>query len=46
MSAATAAMGLVFWMWWLVVAGMILVIVSSSAMIFEYYTGTRHPAEH
>ena len=46
LSATIAGLGLVLWMWWLVVAGMILVIVSSSAMIFEYYTGTRHPAEH
>jgi hypothetical protein len=46
LSATIAGLGLVFWMWWLVVVGMLLVIVSSSAMIFEYYTGTRHPAEH
>ncbi|MCO8276049.1 cytochrome c oxidase subunit 4 [Actinoplanes sp. TRM 88003] len=46
LSATIAGLGLVFWMWWLVAFGLILVIASSSAMIFEYYTGTRHPAEH
>ena len=46
LSATIAGLGLVFWMWWLVLVGMILVVLSSSSMIFEYYTGTRHPAEH
>ncbi|MEV6630782.1 cytochrome c oxidase subunit 4 [Actinoplanes sp. NPDC051470] len=46
LSASIAGLGLVFWMWWLIALGLILVIVTASAMIFEYYTGTRHPAEH
>ncbi|MEV4350223.1 cytochrome c oxidase subunit 4 [Actinoplanes sp. NPDC049596] len=46
LSATVAGIGLAFWMWWLVAAGLILVIFASSAMIFEYYSGTRHPAEH
>ncbi|MDY7084379.1 MAG: cytochrome c oxidase subunit 4 [Actinomycetota bacterium] len=46
LSATVAGLGLVFWMWWLLALGLIMVIVASSAMIFEYYTGTRHPAEH
>ncbi|WP_249997747.1 cytochrome c oxidase subunit 4 [Actinoplanes sp. M2I2] len=46
LSATIAGLGLVFWQWWLVTLGMVLVVVSSSSMIFEYYTGTRHPAEH
>ena len=46
LSASIAGLGLVFWMWWLIALGLILVIVSASSMIFEYYTGTRHPAEH
>jgi hypothetical protein len=46
LSCTVAGLGLVFWMWWLVLVGMILVIFSSCSMIFEYYTGTRHPAEH
>ncbi|MFG1608288.1 cytochrome c oxidase subunit 4 [Actinoplanes sp. NPDC049265] len=46
LSASIAGLGLVFWMWWLIALGLILVIFSASSMIFEYYTGTRHPAEH
>ena len=45
-SASIAALGLVFWMWWLIAFGLVLVIVASSAMLFEYYSGTRHTAEH
>ncbi|GLY01778.1 MULTISPECIES: cytochrome c oxidase subunit 4 [Actinoplanes] len=45
LSAAIAGLGLVFWMWWLLAFGLVLVIFTSCAMIFEYYTGTR-PAEH
>jgi hypothetical protein len=46
LSASVAAVGLVFWMWWLIALGLLLVIVSGSAMQFEYYSGTRHTAEH
>ena len=46
LSATIAGMGLAFWMWWLIVVGMVAVIFSASAMIFEYYSGTRHTAEH
>jgi hypothetical protein len=46
LSAAIAGLGLVFWMWWLIAAGMILVIVTACGMLFEYYSGTRHTAEH
>ncbi|HEX5740818.1 MAG TPA: cytochrome c oxidase subunit 4 [Pilimelia sp.] len=46
LSAATAAVGLAYMAWWLVVAGLIAVTVSVSAMLFEYYTGTRRAAEH
>jgi len=46
LSASIAGLGLVFWMWWLIALGLILVIFTASSMIFEYYTGTRHPAEH
>jgi hypothetical protein len=46
LSASIAGLGLVFWLWWLIALGLVLVIVTASAMIFEYYTGTRHPAEH
>jgi hypothetical protein len=46
LSASIAGLGLVFWMWWLIALGLILVIFSASAMLFEYYSGTRHTAEH
>ena len=45
-SATVAGLGLVFWMWWLIALGLVLVIFAASSMIFEYYTGTRHTAEH
>ncbi|MFC7533407.1 cytochrome c oxidase subunit 4 [Actinoplanes sp. GCM10030250] len=45
LSAAITGLGLVFWMWWLVAFGLILVIVTSCGMLFEYYSGTRAP-EH
>lgn len=44
--ASVTGIGLVFEMWWLVGVGLIGVIVASSAMLFEYYTGTRRTAEH
>ena len=46
LSASVAGLGLVFWMWWLIAAGMLMVIASACGMLFEYYTGTRHTAEH
>jgi hypothetical protein len=46
LSAAVAGIGLVFWMWWLIALGLIMVILAAAAMLFEYYSGTRQPAEH
>ena len=46
LAASVAGLGLVFWMWWLIAVGLLMVIVAASGMIFEYYTGTRHTAEH
>ena len=46
LSASVAALGLVFWMWWLVALGLIMVVFSACGMLFEYYSGTRHTAEH
>ena len=45
-AAAITGVGLVFWMWWLIGVGLIAVILSSCALLFEYYTGTRRVAEH
>jgi hypothetical protein len=46
LSAAIAGLGLVFWMWWLIAMGLIMVIASACGLLFEYYSGTRHAAEH
>ncbi|MFI7597633.1 cytochrome c oxidase subunit 4 [Actinoplanes sp. NPDC049681] len=46
LSAATAAMGLVYWQWWLIMVGLIMVIFAACGLLFEYYSGSRHPAEH
>jgi hypothetical protein len=44
--ATIAGLGLVFWMIWLLVVGLIGVIAATCALLFEYYTGTRRMAEH
>ena len=46
LSASIAGLGLVFWQWWLIAVGMLMVIFSACGMLFEYYSGTRHTAEH
>ena len=46
LAAATAGMGLVFWMWWLIALGLLMVIFAACGLLFEYYTGTRRTAEH
>lgn len=44
--ATVAGLGMVFWMVWLIAVGLIGVIFTACAMLFEYYTGTRRTAEH
>ncbi|WP_144127126.1 cytochrome c oxidase subunit 4 [Catellatospora sichuanensis] len=46
LAALVVSLGLVFWMWWLIAVGIIATIVAASALLFEYYTGTRRTAEH
>ncbi|WP_430779775.1 cytochrome c oxidase subunit 4 [Actinoplanes sp. G11-F43] len=46
LSASIAGIGLVFWMWWLLVFGLICVVFTACGMLFEYYSGTRHPEAH
>ncbi|GGK87679.1 cytochrome c oxidase subunit 4 [Mangrovihabitans endophyticus] len=46
LSASIAGLGLVFWMWWLIALGLIMVILSACGLLFEYYSGTRHAVEH
>jgi hypothetical protein len=45
-AASIAGLGLVFWMWWLILLGLIMVIFGACGLLFEYYSGTRHTAEH
>jgi hypothetical protein len=46
LSAAIAGLGLVFWQWWLLALGLTMVILGACGLLFEYYSGTRHTAEH
>jgi hypothetical protein len=46
LAAAVAGIGLVFWMWWLLALGLIAVIFTACGLLFEYYSGTRHPEAH
>lgn len=46
MAALATAIGVSYWMWWLIIGGLLAVAVSTAAMLFEYYTGTRRTAEH
>ncbi len=41
LAASVAGVGMVFWQWWLIAAGMIAVLLASCGLLFEYYTGTR-----
>lgn len=45
-AAAVTGFGLVFFYWWLIALGIIGVLFTSCALLFEYYTGTRRAAEH
>ena len=45
-AATIVGLGLVFWMWWLIALGLVMVVLGASGLLFEYYSGTRHTAEH
>jgi hypothetical protein len=45
-AAAITGFGLVFWMWWLIAVGVVGLLMTTCALLFEYYTGTRRTAEH
>ncbi|MFY1672352.1 cytochrome c oxidase subunit 4 [Plantactinospora sp. WMMB334] len=45
-AATIAGLGLVYWQWWLIAAGLIAVVFAACGLLFEYYTGTRRTAEH
>jgi hypothetical protein len=44
LSCSVAALGLVFWMWWLIIGGLIGIVAACCGMLFEYHTGTRRTA--
>lgn len=46
LAAALAALGMVFWQYWLIGAGLVAVVFSACGLLFEYYSGTRRTAEH
>ncbi|TNH27010.1 cytochrome c oxidase subunit 4 [Micromonospora orduensis] len=46
LAAAIASLGLVFWQYWLIGAGLVAVVFAACGLLFEYYTGTRRTAEH
>lgn len=41
LACTVAGLGLVFWMWWLIIGGLVAVVLATTGMLFEYYTGTR-----
>ena len=45
-AAVVASIGLAFAQWWLVAVGIVAVLVGTSGLLFEYYTGSRRSAEH
>jgi hypothetical protein len=45
-AASTAGLGIVFWMWWLIALGLVMVVFGACGLLFEYYSGTRHTIEH
>ncbi len=46
LATLAAGLGLVYWMWWLIAAGLAAVLVGAGGLLFEYYTGSRRGAEH
>lgn len=41
LTAVLAGVGVVFWMPWLITAGVVAILLAVGGMVFEYYTGTR-----
>ncbi len=42
LASATAGLGLALWQMWLVAVGIVTVLIGTSGLVFEYYTGARH----
>ena len=45
-AAVVASLGLAFAQWWMVAVGIVAVLITTSGLLFEYYTGSRRGAEH
>jgi hypothetical protein len=45
-AAAVAGLGLVFWQFWLLGLGLVMVVFAACGLLFEYYSGTRRTVEH
>jgi hypothetical protein len=45
LAVVVAGLGLVYWMIWLIAAGLIIVLGATGGLLFEYYTGSRRGAE-
>jgi hypothetical protein len=43
LSAGVAAVGIAFWLPWLIAAGIVFILASAAGLVFEYYTG---PEKH
>ena len=43
LSGTTAAIGIAFWLPWLIVAGVVFILASVAGLVFEYYVG---PEKH
>jgi hypothetical protein len=43
-AAITAGLGLIYFMWWLIIAGVVAVLLTVGGLVFEYYTGARREA--
>lgn len=44
LAATVAGLGVVFWLWWLIVAGAVGIVVATTGMLVEYQTGSRRTA--
>ena len=41
LSVLIAGLGLVYLLWWLIALGIVAILVTTSGLLFEYYTGAR-----
>jgi hypothetical protein len=45
LSVVICGLGLVYWQIWLITAGVLVILVATGGLLFEYYTGARRTAE-